>query len=244
LLAAQTDFTEPGDVGVFIDKYQISLIESMMRPSGYLDSAKMSGAFQMIGSADRKWAQMTKEYVLGERPETSDLMAWNADGTRLPICMHLQYLTHMYLNNDLAMGRYKLDSRPIDLSDIKAPIFALAAKQDFVAPWRSVYKLHQYVHGDIEFVLTSGGHNAGIINPPASKKHSSFQHLKRSSGNESLNAQIWLEKAPIEAGSWWPYWLNWLNEHSDSQFDTPKYLGAANSQMNTLGPAPGTYVLH
>jgi polyhydroxyalkanoate synthase len=150
----------------------------------------------------------------------------------------------MYLNNDLAMGRYKLDSRPIDLSDIKAPIFALAAKQDFVAPWRSVYKLHQYVHGDIEFVLTSGGHNAGIINPPASKKHSSFQHLKRSSGNESLNAQVWLEKAPIESGSWWPYWLNWLNEHSDSQLDTPIYLGAANSQMNTLGPAPGTYVLH
>ncbi len=244
LLAAQTDFTQPGDIGVFIDKYQISLIESVMRPSGYLDSAKMSGAFQMIGSADRKWAQMTKEYVLGERPEMSDLMAWNADGTRLPICMHLQYLTHMYLNNDLAMGRYKLDSRPIDLSDIKAPIFALAAKQDFVAPWRSVFKLHQYVQGDIEFVLTSGGHNAGIINPPASKKHSSFQHLKRSSGNESLNAQVWLEKAPIESGSWWPYWLNWLNEHSDSQLDTPIYLGAANSQMNTLGPAPGTYVLH
>lgn len=244
LLAAQVDFTEPGDIGIFIDKNQIHMIESVMRPSGYLDSAKMSGAFQMIGSADRKWAQITKEYVLGERSELSDLMAWNADGTRLPICMHLQYLNHMYLNNDLAMGRYKLDSQPITLSDIQVPIFALGAKRDFVAPWRSVYKLHEYVEGNVVFVLTSGSHNAGIINPPASHQHSSFQNLTRTAGDRSLSSDEWLEQAPTVLGSWWPFWLNWLDSHSSAEIDAPKCLTKLGGKEKSFGPAPGTYVLY
>ena len=243
LLAAQTDFSEPGDIGIFIDKYQIKLIESLMRSSGFMDSAQMSGAFQLIGAADRKWSQITKEYLLGERSELNDLMAWNADGTRLPCHMHSEYLNHMYLNNDLAMGNYKIDSKPISLGDIEVPTFAIGMKQDFVAPWKSVYKLHHYLHGDLEFVLGSGGHNAGIVNPPNSDHTGSFQHLLRTKGDTTLSPDAWLKKANVEQGSWWPFWVNWLDNHSSGEVDAPKLTASSAPKNHCVEAAPGTYVL-
>ena len=242
LLAAQTDFSEPGNIGMFIDEAKVGFIESLMRPSGYLDSVQMSSAFQMIGSADRKWAQLTKEYVLGDRSELNDLMAWNADGTRLSIKMHSQYLRHMYLNNDLAKGRYKVGDLPIHLEDIDCPVFAVGTAEDFVAPWRSVYKLHQHIKTTIEFVLASGGHNAGIVSPPG-LTHRSYQHLTRSPNGQYLSPDEWVNTAKYCDGSWWNHWAKWLDLHSTRSVQ-PVGFSASSKDPDLLINAPGEYVLN
>lgn len=242
LLAAQTDFSEPGDIGVFIDKFQVGLLESVMRPNGYLDSAQMSSAFQMIGAADRKWAQMTKEYGFGERSQMNDLMVWNADGTRLPIRMHSQYLHHMYLNNDLAKGRFYLQGKPVRLEDINCPVFGVGTDQDFVAPWRSVYKMHNTIQTVIEFVLTSGGHNAGIVSPPGLPRRS-YLHMTRKKGGENFSADQWTQQAKREEGSWWTHWLAWLDKHSSAPVPARKILGTYPIDGHEVSvQAPGTYV--
>jgi polyhydroxyalkanoate synthase len=242
LLAAQTDFSEPGNIGMFIDQAKVGFIESLMRPSGYLDSAQMSSAFQMIGSADRKWAQMTKEYILGDRSEPNDLMAWNADGTRLSIRMHSQYLHHMYLNNDLAKGRYKVGDQPIHLEDITCPVFGVGTAQDFVAPWRSVYKLHHHVKTPIEFVLTSGGHNAGIVSPPG-LKHRNYQFLTRVANGKYISPDEWVNVATHAEGSWWEHWTHWLDQHSTQSVKPPSFPKDS-SASGKLVDAPGEYVFH
>ena len=240
LLAAQTDFSEPGNIGMFIDQAKVGFIESLMRPSGYLDSVQMSSAFQMIGSADRKWAQLTKEYILGERSPPNDLMAWNADGTRLSIRMHSQYLRHMYLNNDLAKGRYRVADKPIHLEDITCPVFAVGTAQDFVAPWRSVYKIHHHVKTPIEFVLTSGGHNAGIVSPPG-LKHRSYKFLTRAANGKYIPPDDWVSIANPAEGSWWEHWTQWLDQHSTSSIKPPSFPSPS-STAGKLVDAPGEYV--
>jgi len=240
LLAAQTDFSEPGNIGIFIDQAKVGYIESLMRPNGYLDSGQMASAFQMIGSAERKWTQLAKEYILGDRSEPNDLMAWNADGTRLSIRMHSQYLHHMYLNNDLAKGRYKVGNTPIHLENINCRAFVVGTDQDFVAPWRSVYKIHEHIKASIEFVLTSGGHNAGIVSPPGLKNRS-YKYLKRIKNGKYLTPDEWLQASSRAEGSWWSHWTRWLDSDSGSMIIPPKMKG---SQMihEDLINAPGTYV--
>ena len=240
LLAAQTDFSEPGNIGIFIDQAKVGFIESLMRPSGFLDSGQMASAFQMIGSADRKWTQLTKEYILGDRPEPSDLMAWNADGTRLSIRMHSQYLHHMYLNNDLAKGRYKVGDSSIHLEDIDCPVFAVGTDQDFVAPWKSVYKLNEHIKSPIEFVLASGGHNAGVVSPPGFK-HKSYKYLKRSRNGKYITPEEWLKSSTQADGSWWEHWTGWLDLQMTKMIEPPKFNISTNSN-DKLTNAPGTYV--
>ena len=240
LLAAQTDFSEPGNIGMFIDQAKIGLIESVMRPNGYLDSSQMSSAFQMIGSADRKWAQLTKEYIAGDRSEPNDLMAWNADGTRLSIRMHSQYLRHMYLRNDLARGRYRVGNKTIHLEDIACPVFAVGTVQDFVAPWRSVYKIHDHIKSPLEFVLTSGGHNAGIVSPPGLANRS-YKYLAKVPGGESFTPDEWVDKAAHAQGSWWEHWNKWINSHSTNSVVPPGFPDVS-SNLGQCANAPGSYV--
>jgi polyhydroxyalkanoate synthase len=239
LIAAQTDFSEPGELALFIDDSQVAHLEDIMWDQGYLDSKQMAGAFQWLNSNDLIWSRLLKDYLLGERSPMSDLMAWNADGTRLPYRMHTEYLRRMFLNNDLASARYPVKGTPVTLMAIQCPIYAVGTVRDHVAPWRSVHKLHLLTHVETTFVLTSGGHNVGIVNPPGVPGRS-YQALTQLHDGPYLDPDAWLEAAPQHEGSWWPHWLDWLQAHSGAP-ELPPAMGALNCPP--LCPAPGTYVL-
>ncbi|MCE9661694.1 MAG: alpha/beta fold hydrolase [Burkholderiales bacterium] len=240
LLAAQTDFTEPGELGLFIDEGQIAFLESGMARRGYLDKRQMAGAFQMLRSNDLIWSYRLHSYLLGERRPMTDLMAWNADGTRLPYRMHIEYLRGMFLRNALARGEWKVAGRPVDLADIRVPIFNVGTVQDHVAPWRSVFKLNSLTDAPQTFVLTAGGHNVGIVNPPG-QAPSSYRLRERRAGERRLTPDRWLEETPAVDGSWWTPWVRWLRGHS-SRRTTPPMPGAAQAGFGLLEPAPGRYV--
>jgi polyhydroxyalkanoate synthase len=184
---------------------------------------------------------MVREYWLEERAPMIDLMAWNADGTRMPYRMHSQLLRCLYLNNDLAEGRYRVGGRPITISDIKVPIFAVAASTDHVAPWRSVYKLHLLSDAEeLTFVLTSGGHNVGIINEPGHPRRS-YQISTHREGARYMDPDSWEASTPRHEGSWWPAWQSWLLAHSSGEA-APPGMGSAKKGYPALLDAPGTYV--
>ena len=241
LLAAQTDFTEPGELELFIDDSQVAHLEDIMWDRGYLDSSQMASAFQWMNSNDLIWSRLLKHYLLGERAPMSDLMAWNADGTRLPYRMHAEYLRRMFLNNDLASGRYPVHGKPVALTAIQCPIYALGTVHDHVAPWRSVHKLHLLTNVDTTFVLTSGGHNVGIVNPPGVPGRS-FQALTRRHDGAYLDPDAWLRAASRHEGSWWTHWLSWLQDHSGEPGPLPN-MGAPDMGLSPLADAPGRYVL-
>jgi polyhydroxyalkanoate synthase subunit PhaC len=240
LVAAQTDFTEPGELALFIDDSQVAHLEDIMWDRGYLDSTQMAGAFQWLHSNDLIWSRMLKAYLLGERTPMSDLMAWNADGTRLPYRMHAEYLRRLFLKNDLASGRYPVNGKPVALTAIQCPIYAVGTVRDHVAPWRSVHKLHLLTNVDTTFVLTSGGHNAGIINPPGVPGHS-FHVLTRLHDGPYLDPDAWLQVAALHEGSWWPHWQAWLQGHSGEPCSRPE-MGTPDRGLLPLGDAPGRYV--
>jgi len=235
LLAAQVDFEEAGELTLFIDDSQVSLLEDMMAAQGYLDTRQMAGAFQLLRSNDLIWSRRVKEYLLGERTPMNDLMAWNADATRMPYAMHSEYLRRLFLRNDLAAGRYEVDGRPVALSDIRAPLFAVGTTHDHVAPWRSVYKVSLFTDADISFVLTSGGHNAGIVSEPGHAGRS-YREAARRRDDPYLDPDAWSAQAPLREGSWWPQWQGWLAQCSGAPAAPPP-MGPA------LADAPGEYVL-
>lgn len=241
LLAAQTDFTEPGELELFIDDSQVAHLEDIMWDRGYLDSTQMAGAFQWLNSNDLIWSRMLKDYLLGERAPMSDLMAWNADGTRLPYRMHAEYLRRMFLKNDLASGRYPVNGKPVALTAIQCPIYGIGTVRDHVAPWRSVHKLHLLTNVDTTFVLTSGGHNVGIVNPPGVPGRS-YQVLTRLHDGPYLDPDAWLQAAALHEGSWWTHWQAWLQAHSGPAGELPG-MGAPDMGLSPLGDAPGRYVL-
>ena len=239
--AAQTEFSEPGELGLFIDEAQLDLIDSMMWAKGYLDSSQMGGAFQMLRSNDLVWSRLLTTYLMGEREPMTDLMAWNADGTRMPYAMHSEYLRHLFLDNDLAEGRYRVGGRPVTLSGLRMPLFMVGTEQDHVAPWRSVHKLHMFTGAELRFVLTSGGHNAGIVSEPG-HRHRHYSVATRPLDGAAPAPDDWLATAERHEGSWWPEWGAWLAAHSGDPAEPPP-LGRADAGYPPLEPAPGRYVL-
>ncbi|MDN6886578.1 alpha/beta fold hydrolase [Variovorax sp. CAN2819] len=241
LLAAQTDFTEPGEIGLFIDESQLAFLEDVMAYQGFLGAAQMAAAFQSLRPGELIWAPLVRTWLLGERQAPNDLMAWNADGTRMPYRMHADYLRSLFLENALAEGRYLVDGRPVSLGDIDVAVFLLGTRTDHVAPWRSVYKFNLLCDSDVSFVLTEGGHNAGIVSEPG-HAHRSYRVLRRRRHGAYVPPDDFLEQSREVEGSWWPGFHQWLAAQSGPR-RRPPALGAPRRGLAPLCEAPGTYVL-
>lgn len=241
LLAAQTDFTEPGELALFIDHSQMHFLESMMWNRGCLSADQMAGAFQLLRSNDLIWSRLVRDYLMGERAPMTDLMAWNADTTRMPYRMHAEYLRRLYLENQLATGCLLVDGRSAALQNIRAPMYVVGTERDHVAPWKSVYKIHLITDTDVTFVLTSGGHNAGIVSEPGHHGRRFRIALKQTTAS-CLSPDEWIASAEVRNGSWWESWTTWLATHSTLAQATPPDLGAANRGYPQIGDAPGSYV--
>lgn len=239
LLAAQTDFTEAGELQLFITEDQVAFLSDVMAEQGYLDSQQMAGAFQLLRSNDLIWSRAIRSYLLGEHEMPNDMMAWNQDGTRLPARMHAEYLHRLFLDNDLAEGRFPAGGEPVALEDIRLPCFVVGTETDHIAPWRSVYKFHLTTDTDITFVLTSGGHNAGIVSEPG-HPHRRYRIGHSAAGALHMSPEAWLANATPRDGSWWQAWDAWLDALPSAGRVTPPAAGC--DSYPVLAAAPGDYV--
>ncbi len=236
LLAAQTDFSEPGELGVFIDDDQLLTLREEMAKTGNLSGKQMAGSFQFLNSRDLIWSRSTQRYLLGREEVGNDMVSWNKDTTRLPARMHTEYLDSLFLNNSLSEGHYRFDGKAVDLMDIAQPLMVVGTARDHISPWKSVYKIHAKTNTNTTFILASGGHNAGIISEPG-HPHRSYQIYSVPKNHDWIDSEQWLAQAAEVEGSWWPAWSRWLSHHSSSPV---KAKEIANGE--TLQNAPGKYV--
>ncbi len=240
LLAAQVDFSEPGDLALFVSEAQVSLLEDMMEEKGFLEGAQMAGAFTMLRSNDLVWSRLIHERMMGEQIAQNDMMVWNADTTRMPARMHSEYLRSLFLENRLAHGKYRIDGNILSLTNLEMPIFAVGTETDHVAPWTSVYKIHHLTDAEITFVLTSGGHNAGIVSEPG-HKHRHYRIATTPHTDRYQDPDTWLAATAVQDGSWWEGWADWLQARSSTRTDVPP-MGRTDAGYDALCDAPGTYV--
>jgi polyhydroxyalkanoate synthase len=242
LLAAQADFSEPGELSLFISPSQIEMLEAVMHQAGVLEASRMGGAFSMLRAQDLLWSPAVNTYLRGKRDNPNDLMAWNADGTRMPWRMHSEYLKRLYLDNELGRGTFTIADKPVDLKQVTAPMYVVGTETDHVAPWRSVYKLRALTRsGDYTFLLTSGGHNAGIVSGPV---HPKRRHRARTwtDATTTMPPEEWLAQTPPAPGSWWPHWARWLTAHSSAERVAPPAMGNAARGYVPGADAPGEYI--
>ena len=198
----------------------------------------MASAFRLLRSNDLIWSRVIHDYLMGERSDAIDIMAWNADATRMPYHMHAEYLRKLFLDNDLAEGRFTAGGGTVALSDIRVPIFAVGTERDHVAPWRSTYKINLQVESEVTYLLTSGGHNAGIVSEPG---HNGRGFRVNTRDHHYLDPERFLAEAERKDGSWWPEWVAWLGQHSGAP-TAPPSLNGEGTGYPALGDAPGTYV--
>lgn len=237
LLAAQTDFSEPGEMGVFIDDDQIQALRQEMERKGYFSGKAMAGSFQFLNSRDLVWSRNTRRYLLGQDEVDFDLMSWNADLTRLPARMHSEYLSSLFLNNALATGQYRVGGVGVALMDIHAPMLVVGTTRDHVSPWRSVYKIHLQTDTHVTFILAAGGHNAGIVSEPGRPRRS-YQIAATEDGHGWTDPDDWEANAPVREGSWWEAMDEWLRARSGKPVAPPPIDPA-----HVLCDAPGEYVM-
>ncbi len=232
---AQVDFTEAGDLRVFVDDKQLKHLEKRMAERGYLDGKAMAMTFNMLRANDLIWTFVINNYLLGRKPPEFDLLYWNSDATRLPERTHTWYLRKLYHENRLVEpGGVELAGVPIDLTTVDLPVYLQATREDHIAPFRSVYKATQIYSGDVTFMLAGSGHIAGVINPPAAKKYGYWT-------NDELPAdpEDWLEDADYHQGSWWPHWNEWIKHYAGKR--VPARV-PGDGELDVIEPAPGRYV--
>src|SRR5919112_2216355 len=231
----QVDFTHAGDLKVFVDEDQISAIEQLMRGRGYLDGARMANAFNMLRPNDLIWPYVVNVYMKGHAPFPFDLLYWNSDSTRMPAANHSFYLRNCYLENKLTKGQMVVDNVKLDLKKVKIPIFNLAAREDHIAPAKSVFVGSKAFGGPVDYVLSGSGHIAGVVNPPAKPK---YQYWTGGPPKGS-DVDAWVAKATEHPGSWWPDWLAWLTSHDEAKVPARKIGGG---KLKPIEDAPGSYV--
>jgi polyhydroxyalkanoate synthase len=229
----QVDFTHAGDLRVFVDEDQIAALERSMRGKGYLDGTKMATAFNMLRSGDLIWPYVVNNYMRGKDPVPFDLLYWNADSTRMAAANHSFYLRNCYLDNNLSQGHMELAGRTISLADITIPVYNLAARDDHIAPARSVFLGCQYFGGPVEYVMAGSGHIAGVVNPPSANK---YQHWTGAKPVGDFDE--WVANATENAGSWWPHWQKWVTRLEANSVPARQ----PGERTPLLGEAPGTYV--
>jgi polyhydroxyalkanoate synthase len=240
LFAAQADFSEAGEITRFVSPSQLSFLEKLMWKQGYLGTEKMGGAFSALRSSDLVYAGIVDRYFKGKEASLNDMMSWNADGTRMPYLMHTEYLTQLYLENQLSQSKFKVGGRTISISDIRVPLFVLGTETDHVAPWHSVYKFHNMTHGELTFALTSGGHNAGVVSGREHPRRRYRIHT-RQNGDKYMDPETWMQSMDVNPGSWWPAWDQWLDQRTTAQIKPPT-MGASRKGYKPLRDAPGEYV--
>jgi polyhydroxyalkanoate synthase len=237
-LATLVDFTDVGEIGVFIDREQLESLRQHVARLGYLESYHLQDMFAKLRENDLIWSFHQSNYLMGEKPRAFDLLFWNADSTHLPAAMLTWYLEKIYLENGLRRpGFLEMNGTPIDISKIRTPCFVFASKEDHIAPWPSVYPATQLFGGNTTFVLGASGHIAGVINPPAAQPKYGYW-----AGEEyPPEPEAWLQRAQFTKGSWWPVWGEWLEAlDSDDLVDARTPGGGV---LPPLEDAPGSYVL-
>jgi polyhydroxyalkanoate synthase len=232
-LAAQVDFSEAGDLLVFIDDTQLKALEEMMAEQGYLDGSRMAAVFNMLRPRDLIWPYVVNNYLLGKKPFPFDLLYWNADSTRLPAANHAFYLREFYHLNRLAKGEMQLGGVKLDLSRVKIPIYELFTKEDHIAPAASVFRGSKLFGGPVRHAMAGSGHIAGVVNPPANNKYQYW------SGGRAGSLEEWIATARETPGSWWPDWTSWLASYSGPKVPA---RNPSNGPLWAIEDAPGSYV--
>ncbi|MEM0907853.1 MAG: class I poly(R)-hydroxyalkanoic acid synthase [Pseudomonadota bacterium] len=235
LLTTQIDFTQAGDLKLFVDNDQLAALERKMRSKGYLDGAAMASAFNMLRANDLIWPYVVNNYIRGKEPFPFDLLHWNSDSTRMPAANHAFYLRNFYLNNAFAKGELTVEGIALSPKDIKVPVFNVATREDHIAPPASVYRGNKMLGGEATYVLSGSGHIAGIVNPPAKKKYQVW-----TGGNAAGSLEDWVASATETPGSWWPVWDEWLLSHRSGERVPARTPGG--THFNALEDAPGAYV--
>lgn len=235
-LASMIDFSDPGDIAVFIDEQQIKKLEREMDTTGFLAGKFMASSFNSLRANDLIWSFFVKNYLKGKNPVPFDILYWNADSTNMPATMHSQYLRWMYLHNDLVKpGKICLNNTPININIIDTPTFFLSTEKDHIAPWKTTYIGFQMMKGPKQFVLGGSGHIAGIVNSPEQKKYG-----YRTNPSTMSSAEEWYAQSKEHKGSWWPEWFKWLATQSGKKIPAPNL---SELPYPPLIDAPGSYVL-
>ncbi len=234
-LTTMVDFSEAGELSVFVDEEQLKMLESRMSETGYLEGSEMAMTFNMLRANDLIWSFVVNNYLLGKDPFPFDLLYWNADSTRMPATMHSFYLRNMYQKNLLVKpGALNIAGVPIDLRTVEVPTYILSSREDHIAPWKSTYAATQIYKGDIRFVLSASGHIAGVINPPSKNKYCFWTNDKLPAAPDK-----WLESAKETPGSWWTDWDKWQKQFAGEKVPARK-IGSG--KLKPIEDAPGSYV--
>ncbi|HVL84847.1 MAG TPA: alpha/beta fold hydrolase [Pseudonocardia sp.] len=236
LLNTMLDYTDPGALGTFTDERTVAKLERKMRREGGLEGKSMAGTFDILRANDLIFNYVVSNWLMGEDPPAFDILAWNADSTRMPAEMHAFYLRNFYVENRLAEGTLEIAGRTIDLSVIKSPTYVVSAVNDHIVPWESAYKTVGLVSGPVRYVLSSGGHIAGIVNPPGPK---AWYQVSETEEALPPTGAAWRSVAERRAGSWWEDWADWSDAHS-GELGTPPGIGSRDHP--DLGPGPGDYI--
>jgi polyhydroxyalkanoate synthase subunit PhaC len=244
LLTTLLDFSDTGQLGMFVDEQFVQFREQTIGRGGLMPAKDLSATFSFLRPNDLVWNYVVNKYLKGEAPPAFDLLYWNADSTNLPGPMYCWYLRNTYLTNDISIpNKVQTAGEFVDFGSLDLPSFVYGSKEDHIVPWTAALRSSQLLGGETTFVLGASGHIAGVINPPAKKKRSHWTHPRRiasKASGKALSSQEWLDQAQEHAGSWWPVWTDWLAKHKNGERTAPKALGSR--AFPVLESAPGRYV--